>query len=445
MEFLINKYRKIIILLFLIITTATINSQDYLNSLRPGAVEEITLRGLNSKTFINQDKSYTTLIFPHDIHFFTNDHYQEYDLDNTTTLNPTRNTVRAYSSYHTVENNETLMLFGYHNFNNEFYTQRSYVYWDMTDLPVYANVSETRITWYRSLYNSTTTFYLYTIDSYWGPTPTDQQGYDLWQDCGNGSIYVSMNGISGNQTFTSNNSQNPGFKNDLINRLSARWMACAFKNSDESNANNSYGMSGGYLAVDWTAPSDLCIGNTTVTNGLTLNYQISNTIIAPCNPSQYYIINSGGTVNMEVGNYILLKDGFHAKTGSSFVAKITASDDKKDDIGFVSTNEKTMISSINKTNHIPAEYTLTQNYPNPFNPSTMIQYGLKENVNVKITVYDILGRIVKSLVNENQDAGYKSVIWDGTNNFGSSVATGLYIYKIEAGSFIDSKKMLFLK
>lgn len=204
-------------------------------------------------------------------------------------------------------------------------------------------------------------------------------------------------------------------------------------------------MSGGYLAVDWTAPSDLCIGNTTVTNGLTLNYQISNTIIAPCNPSQYYIINSGGTVNMEVGNYILLKDGFHAKTGSSFVAKITASDDKKDDIGFVSTNEKTMISSINKTNHIPAEYTLTQNYPNPFNPSTMIQYGLKENVNVKITVYDILGRIVKSLVNENQDAGYKSVIWDGTNNFGSSVATGLYIYKIEAGSFIDSKKMLFLK
>lgn len=445
MEYIKNTNQIFIIVFCLVLLSAFTASQDYLQNLRPGAVELNELRGLNSKTFINPDKSFTTLIFPYDIHHLVNNSYREFDQDNTTTLNPTRNTVKAFSSYHEVENNAQYIRFGYYDFNNVHYTQRAYVYWDMNALPVYANISETRITWSRTLFNSTTTFYLKKIETNWGQSPTNQQGYDLWQDCGNGTTYASFNGISGNQVFTSNNSNNPDFKTDLVNRLPDRWMACAFLNSDETNVNNSYGMSGGYLAVDWTAPSDLCIGNTTVNSGQTLNYQITNTITVPCSNPQYFIINSGGTANMEAGNYILIKDGFHAKTGCIFNAKITGSDDgiKLSDIG--NKNKEVEKLTDNIILNTPTDNSLSQNYPNPFNPTTLIQYSLKENMNVKITVYDILGRIVKSLINENQNAGYRSVIWDGTNNFGSSVATGLYIYKIEAGNFIDSKKMLLIK
>jgi hypothetical protein len=95
--------------------------------------------------------------------------------------------------------------------------------------------------------------------------------------------------------------------------------------------------------------------------------------------------------------------------------------------------------------NIPKEFSLSQNYPNPFNPKTNIEYGLKQDVQVKITVYDIMGRIVKTLVNEYQTAGYKSVIWDGTNSSNSEISSGVYFYKIEAGSFVSTKKMLLLK
>ena len=114
-------------------------------------------------------------------------------------------------------------------------------------------------------------------------------------------------------------------------------------------------------------------------------------------------------------------------------------------IGFFNCLYSYVVRKVNLKNSIPKEFSLSQNYPNPFNSTTLIQYGLKENVNVKITVYDILGRVVKSLVNDYQDAGFRSVTWDGTDNSGSSVATGLYIYKIEAGDFVSAKKMLMIK
>lgn len=95
--------------------------------------------------------------------------------------------------------------------------------------------------------------------------------------------------------------------------------------------------------------------------------------------------------------------------------------------------------------NIPKEFSLSQNYPNPFNPKTNIKYGLKHDVQVKITVYDIMGRVVKTLVDEYQTAGYKSVIWDGTNGSNREISSGVYFYKIEAGSFVSTKKMLLLK
>jgi len=88
----------------------------------------------------------------------------------------------------------------------------------------------------------------------------------------------------------------------------------------------------------------------------------------------------------------------------------------------------------------PTEYTLEQNYPNPFNPSTTINYGLKSASNVKLTVYNLLGQEVVTLVNQHQQAGNYGVQFDA-----SYLTSGTYIYKITAGEFVSVKKLLLLK
>ena len=86
-----------------------------------------------------------------------------------------------------------------------------------------------------------------------------------------------------------------------------------------------------------------------------------------------------------------------------------------------------------------------QNYPNPFNPITILRYDLPEQSKVNIIIYDMLGRQVRSLINQTQDAGFKSVIWDATNDYGKTVSAGIYLYQIKAGEFVQTKKMVLLK
>jgi len=88
---------------------------------------------------------------------------------------------------------------------------------------------------------------------------------------------------------------------------------------------------------------------------------------------------------------------------------------------------------------------LKQNYPNPFNPMTTLQYNLPEDSFVNITIYDMLGNVVNDLVDANQSSGYKSIQWNATNNQGEPVSAGVYLYKIQAGDFVDTKKMIILK
>ena len=94
---------------------------------------------------------------------------------------------------------------------------------------------------------------------------------------------------------------------------------------------------------------------------------------------------------------------------------------------------------------IPKVFALNQNFPNPFNPSTTIRYQLPQATHVSINVYNLLGQMMTTLVDEDQKAGYKAVVWDGTNSSGHSVSSGLYIYRMKAGEFIDVKRMIFLK
>jgi hypothetical protein len=94
---------------------------------------------------------------------------------------------------------------------------------------------------------------------------------------------------------------------------------------------------------------------------------------------------------------------------------------------------------------IPKTYQLSQNYPNPFNPETMIKYDLPDPGYVNITVYNILGQKTKTLIDEYQEAGHKSVNWDGKDDGGKEVASGIYFYKIKATGFEKTKKMILLK
>ena len=94
---------------------------------------------------------------------------------------------------------------------------------------------------------------------------------------------------------------------------------------------------------------------------------------------------------------------------------------------------------------LPDEFALHQNYPNPFNPTTTLRYDLPDNGHVNIIIYDMLGREVRTLVNQTQDAGYRSVIWDATNDYGKPVSAGIYLYQIQAGEYISTKKMVLLK
>jgi len=86
------------------------------------------------------------------------------------------------------------------------------------------------------------------------------------------------------------------------------------------------------------------------------------------------------------------------------------------------------------------EYTLNQNYPNPFNPSTVISYSIPVSSKVTLTVYDMLGKLITTLVNENQEAGSYSV------NFNAAgLSNGMYFYKMQSDNFVKTNKMLFLK
>jgi hypothetical protein len=94
---------------------------------------------------------------------------------------------------------------------------------------------------------------------------------------------------------------------------------------------------------------------------------------------------------------------------------------------------------------LPTSYVIHQNYPNPFNPVTTLRYDLPEDALVNIIIYDMMGRVVKTMVNSQQNAGYKSVRWDATNDKGEGVSAGMYIYTIQAGEFRSTKKMVLLK
>jgi hypothetical protein len=94
---------------------------------------------------------------------------------------------------------------------------------------------------------------------------------------------------------------------------------------------------------------------------------------------------------------------------------------------------------------LPTVYNLSQNYPNPFNPTTTIDYSIPQSGNVELVIFNMAGQKVRTLVNERQDAAFYKVVWDGRNDLGESVASGLYFYRMVSGNFSKIEKMTLVK
>lgn len=117
-------------------------------------------------------------------------------------------------------------------------------------------------------------------------------------------------------------------------------------------------------------------------------------------------------------------------------------------IAFITGSNRSVFGSATaykKASTPPTNFSVSQNYPNPFNPSTTIDYSVPAISNVQINIYDASGRLIRSLLNDTENAGGHSVSWNGKDNSNKTVASGVYFYQVEIGNFVQAKKMLLLK
>jgi hypothetical protein len=151
-------------------------------------------------------------------------------------------------------------------------------------------------------------------------------------------------------------------------------------------------------------------------------YQITNSVIG-----------SGGNIISNSNNIIV------STVGESFIGK-SSNTINQNQIGFWYAYQQTTITDVEDEEIIPTVFKLEQNYPNPFNPSTKIKFAVPEKSNVLIKVYDILGSEVTTLVNKEMDAGWYE------NNFNAAgLSSGIYLFRMEAGSYMNTKKMILLR
>jgi hypothetical protein len=153
-------------------------------------------------------------------------------------------------------------------------------------------------------------------------------------------------------------------------------------------------------------------------------------------PNGTVLMNNSCTIEGAIfARTIVLAGGVQVTMNSAFAAKAPGS----------ASAQKANGNGSESLQAVPEAFALEQNYPNPFNPTTQIRYALPQESHVSLTVYNMLGEEVAQLVNAVQPEGYYEVRWDGRNNRGVAVSTGVYIYRISAGNFVQTMKMVLLK
>ena len=191
------------------------------------------------------------------------------------------------------------------------------------------------------------------------------------------------------------------------------------------------------------APMDLSLSNSTIDNEI---YQVNLSWSDPTvEDFAYHNVYRNNTNNEEVAIvFQTIESSFEDMVyeWGNFEYWVTAVDHNGNESG---ASEVAGVELSIEQEVMPEEFALNQNYPNPFNPSTQIQYALPSETRVLISIYDLTGRKVRTLVNEVQSAGHRSVMWNATNEIGRPVSAGMYIYTIQAGDFIQNRKMVLMK
>ena len=165
-------------------------------------------------------------------------------------------------------------------------------------------------------------------------------------------------------------------------------------------------------------------------------------------PYKRGLLNKLGIEPTDLGMYYvsvtgeLVEEGITGITVDEELNKITGIVEHFSDIALA---PKSAVVTAVEENDLPGGFSLSANYPNPFNPETTISYTLPEASKVQITIYNLLGQHVKTLVNEFKPVGDYSVQWDGTNDTGEKLTNGVYIYRMQAESFVESKKLMMIK
>ncbi|MFZ4621970.1 MAG: FlgD immunoglobulin-like domain containing protein, partial [Bacteroidota bacterium] len=207
-----------------------------------------------------------------------------------------------------------------------------------------------------------------------------------------------------------------------------------------NKASNVFGI-GMDLGFDSSVVTPLMMSKTEATDSMSIAYRFPDGMAKMALAGVTPLTSAGDivkfTFRLKVPNY--------PKNAVLFTMKkfILNETDHTDDIGGITLN-------VHDLAQLPTTYKLEQNYPNPFNPSTTINYQLPEDGSVKIVIYNMLGQIVRTLVNEVQSAGYYSMVWNGIDESDRKVSSGVYIYRIEANGpqnkrFTEVKKMVMIK
>jgi hypothetical protein len=152
------------------------------------------------------------------------------------------------------------------------------------------------------------------------------------------------------------------------------------------------------------------------------------------------------TINQDTKNCTITAEGF---VGTAHIAVTVEDPQNASDtatLTIVAEGQATTGITTNPNGSIPKEYLLYQNYPNPFNPTTEIRFGLPKEHSVTLKIYNLFGQEIRILADgEELKAGYHTVVWDGKNQHGALVSSGIYFVKIEAGEFTSVKKMCLMK
>ncbi len=196
--------------------------------------------------------------------------------------------------------------------------------------------------------------------------------------------------------------------------------------------------------------------NTILNKTIETQYQMSLYATNSIRNDASFLATSGADVRFTAGSKVTLKPGFRAATGSKFVAKIGTGSSASEGLSTapsgivaVSTSataneerpeKRAATESVSEGSALPTAFALFQNYPNPFNPTTTIRYALPRSAKVVLAVYDVLGRKAMELVNETKAAGFYEVSLNA-----GSLSSGTYLYRLQAGEYVETRKMVVMK